>query len=223
VRYDVEETRRRLKEAGAQQFAERGFNGASLDDIAAQARVNKQRIYAHFGNKQQFFAAILAEELATLAATVTLTSLSAEGVGDFAGRTYDYHVRHPVLGRLLIWEGLTFGDAGVPDESARRAYYQEKVRAFATAQKDGVFDADLDAAHLIFAITALAAWWVAVPQMARMLEEFDPPDAVGPDHSRRRAAVVRAAVRLALPREDWPQTTPQPRKRRDIRATTRRS
>lgn len=210
MRYDVAETRRRLREAAAQQFAEHGYHGTSMEDIATQARVNKQRIYAYFGNKEQLFATVLAEELATLASTVELTSLTVAGVGDFAGRTYDYHVRHPVLGRLLIWEGLTFGEAGVPDERGRRMYYQEKVQAFEAAQRGGVFDPDLDAGYLIFAITALAAWWVAVPQMARMLEESPSSAAVGPDHDRRRAAVVRGAVRLALDPEDWPTRAPGP-------------
>jgi hypothetical protein len=48
----------------------------------------------------------------------TLSSLTIDGVGDCAGRTYDYHVRHPVLGRLMIWEGLTFGEAMAAEHAA---------------------------------------------------------------------------------------------------------
>ena len=55
----------------------------------------------------------------------------------------------------------------------------------------------------MFLIIALAAWWQAVPQLARMLtgaDGADPADSANSDeHARRRASVVRAAQRLALP------------------------
>ena len=73
--------------------------------------------------------------------------------------------------------------------------YQRKVQAFAAAQRDGLLDDDLDPAHLVFLIIALAAWWQAVPQLARMLTGADGADPA--EHTRRRACVVRAQ-RLAL-------------------------
>ncbi len=47
----------------------------------------------------------------------------------------------------------------------------------------------------MFLIIALAAWWLAVPQLARMLAGDGGPA----EHARRRESVVRAARRLALP------------------------
>jgi hypothetical protein len=107
---------------------------------------------------------------------------------------------HPELARLLQWEGLAGGPAA--DEINRTAHYQRKVQAFAAAQRDGLLDDDLDPAHLVFLIIALAAWWQAVPQLARMLTGADGADPADPasseEHARRRASVVRAAQRLAL-------------------------
>jgi hypothetical protein len=60
----------------------------------------------------------------------------------------------------------------------------------------GLLDDDLDSAHLVFLIIAVAAWWQAVPQLARMLTGADGADPA--EHTRRRTCVVRAAQRLAL-------------------------
>jgi AcrR family transcriptional regulator len=167
-----------------------------MDRIAERAGINKERLYNYFGDKQRLFATVLCDELAKIAAAVPLESIRADDVGEFAGRIFDYHAANPDLVRLLHWEGLAFADA-VPDEAARAEYYRRKVDAFASAQYDGILDTELDAEDMVFFIIALAAWWFAVPQVARMLTGNDRRGE--PEHARRRDAVVRAARRLALP------------------------
>ncbi|HMG64739.1 MAG TPA: TetR/AcrR family transcriptional regulator, partial [Streptosporangiaceae bacterium] len=90
--------------------------------------------------------------------------------------------------------------AGGPpaDEAGRTAHYRDKAAAYAAAQRAGILDDDLDPDHLVFLIIALAAWWLAVPQLASMLTGSE--DSGTGEHARRRASVVRAAERLARPR-----------------------
>lgn len=54
-----EQSRRRLFEAAAREFAAHGFAGASVDRIAAAARLNKAMIYYHFGSKAGLHGEIL--------------------------------------------------------------------------------------------------------------------------------------------------------------------
>ena len=147
------------------------------------------------------FHTVLCGELDKLAAAISATGANLEDIGEFAGHTFDYHAAHPELARLLQWEGLAGGPAA--DEINRTTHYQRKVQAFAAAQRDGLLDDDFDPAHLVFLIIALAAWWQAVPQLARMITGADGTDPADPanseEHARRRASVVRAAQRLALP------------------------
>src|SRR6202142_1969500 len=82
----------------------------------------------------------------------------------------------------------------VADEVNRTAHYQNKARAYAAAQRAGILDDDLDPDHLVFLIIALAAWWLAVPQLARMLTGTGDSDPA--EHARRRESVVPAARRL---------------------------
>jgi AcrR family transcriptional regulator len=193
--WDTEGTRRRLKEAATVEFAEHGPAGTTMARIAERAGINKERLYNYFGDKQALFELVLSDELARLAAAVTPPAEVFEEIGEFAGRTFDYYAAHPDLARLLLWEGLAGGP--VADEANRTAHYRHKAQAYAAAQRDGILDDALDPAHLVFLIIALAAWWFCVPQLARMLTGADDHDPA--EHARRRAFVVRAAQRLALP------------------------
>ena len=204
--WDTEGTKRRLKEAATAEFAERGPDGTTMAQIAARAGINKERLYKYFGDKRALFETVLSDELAQLAAAVEAPAGGLRDVGELAGRTFDYYTEHPELARLLVWEGLAGGPPA--DEANRTAHYQKKKQAYADAQRDGVFGDGLDPDHLAFLIIALAAWWVVVPQLARMLSGADGTDPA--EHARRRATVVRAAQRLALARDPAVPLAPRP-------------
>ncbi|SJM69087.1 TetR family transcriptional regulator [Gulosibacter sp. 10] len=192
--WDTEGTKRRILDAAVLEFAAHGPDGTTVERIARAAGVNKERVYNYFGGKRELFASVLREELAKVARDVPVESFAREDVGDYAGRVYDYHREHPELGRLMRWEGLAY-DEEVPDEAARRGYYARKTAAMEAGQREGAVDAGLDADHLMFLVLALAGWWTAVPQVARMITGAESEA----EHARRRASVVAAARRLAEP------------------------
>lgn len=53
-----------LLDAAARVFAERGFRGASVDDVAMAAGLTKGAVYSHFANKHDLFAAAIARRYA---------------------------------------------------------------------------------------------------------------------------------------------------------------
>ncbi|MFZ0090621.1 MAG: TetR family transcriptional regulator [Solirubrobacteraceae bacterium] len=191
--WDTERTRRRLKTAAVAEFAEHGFAGTKMTRIAARAGLNKERLYSYFGNKRALWEQVLTDELDALATAVEVRGVGLDDVGEFAGATYDYHADHPQLARLLQWEGLMGGPAAGAE--TRATHYREKVARFAQAQESGALTADLDAAHLVFALIALAAWWQTVPQLAELITGAD--NANSTERLCRRAFVVAAAQRLA--------------------------
>ena len=121
VAWDTEATRRRIRDAAVEEFAERGPDGTTIERIAKRAGVNKERVYNYFGGKKELFATVLRDELAQVAQSVPVTSFATEDIGDYAGRVYDYHRERPELIRLLRWEALMF-DGEVPDEAQRQEY-----------------------------------------------------------------------------------------------------
>ena len=58
------ETRSRLLEAAAEVFAERGMQGASIDEVAERAGFTKGAFYASFESKEQLFLAMLDDRFA---------------------------------------------------------------------------------------------------------------------------------------------------------------
>jgi AcrR family transcriptional regulator len=196
VAWDTEETRRRLMAAAIAEFGARGPE-ATMADIAKRAGINKERLYNYYGDKRALFETVLSDQLRQLAAAVGRPDGRAEEVGEFAGRTFDYHQQHPELVRLLLWEAL--GQEPAVDEDNRTTQYRSQVEWYTGAQRDGVLDEEIDADYAIFMAIALSAWWVAVPQLARMLTGADADNPA--ERARRRAAVVRAAERIALPHD----------------------
>src|SRR5450755_1277159 len=54
------ERREQLLDIGRRLFAERGFEGTSIEEIAAQAGVSKPVVYEHFGGKEGLYAVVVA-------------------------------------------------------------------------------------------------------------------------------------------------------------------
>lgn len=58
-----EQTRRRILDAAAEEFAERGFHGASLAEVADRAGYTIGAVYSNFAGKDALFHALMAERL----------------------------------------------------------------------------------------------------------------------------------------------------------------
>lgn len=191
--WDTEGTKRKILRAAVSEFAKYGPDGTTVEKIAQSAGVNKERVYNYFGDKRSLFTAVLRNELAQVAQALPVKSFAVEDITEYAGQVYDYHCEHPELGRLMRWEGLAF-EGEVPDEKLRREYYGYKIQAVVDGQQQGTITNALDADHLAFLILALAGWWSAVPQVARMLTGEHSLE----ENVRRRASVMEAVRRLAI-------------------------
>jgi len=57
------ERREQLLDIGRRLFAERGLDGTSIEEIAAQADVSKPVVYEHFGGKEGLYAVVVDREV----------------------------------------------------------------------------------------------------------------------------------------------------------------
>ncbi|HJR40313.1 MAG TPA: TetR/AcrR family transcriptional regulator [Nocardioidaceae bacterium] len=57
------ERREQLIDIARRLFAERGFDGASIEEIAARAEVSKPVVYEHFGGKEGLYAVVVDREV----------------------------------------------------------------------------------------------------------------------------------------------------------------
>ncbi|MDH6283456.1 TetR/AcrR family transcriptional regulator [Prescottella agglutinans] len=63
--------REQLIEIGRTLFAERGYEAASIEEIAARAQVSKPVVYEHFGGKEGLYAVVVDREMSKLLEMVT--------------------------------------------------------------------------------------------------------------------------------------------------------
>ena len=61
-------------------FAEKGFDGTSVEEIAARARVSKPIVYEHFGGKEGLYAVVVDREVSTVL-TAIREALTTPGAG----------------------------------------------------------------------------------------------------------------------------------------------
>jgi AcrR family transcriptional regulator len=103
-----------IVEAAARVFAERGYAGASMTDIAAAAGIAPSVIYDHFASKRDLHLELLSEHGHAL---ITGTTQHAEGSGEAVVRRsteafFGFVEQHPYAWRML------FRDPPADDESA---------------------------------------------------------------------------------------------------------
>ncbi|GAA0383395.1 hypothetical protein Acor_81440 [Acrocarpospora corrugata] len=65
------ERREQLIQIGRTLFAEKGFDGTSVEEIAATAKVSKPVVYEHFGGKEGIYAVVIDREMQRLLSLVT--------------------------------------------------------------------------------------------------------------------------------------------------------
>ena len=63
--------RQQLIEIGRSIFAERGYDGTSIEEIALRAQVSKPVVYEHFGGKEGLYAVVVDREMSMLLDMIT--------------------------------------------------------------------------------------------------------------------------------------------------------
>jgi AcrR family transcriptional regulator len=157
-----------------------------VDRIATAAGVNKERIYQYFGNKEQFFGAVLTRELALAIDAVPIHGFGIDAIADYAGRVFDYQCAHPELARLTFWEGLELKDPVAKDQ--RRSRSVDKVDRILAAVPEFTRE---EAEELLLTILTLADASQALPNLDTLYTGARRDEA----RLARRRAVITTIVR----------------------------
>jgi TetR/AcrR family transcriptional regulator len=93
TRHAPPDTRARILAAAAEEFGARGFAAATVDRIAARARVNKAMIYYHFSNKRALYTTIVREHFIPVKETLDAIADAPGSASDKLDRLIDALVR----------------------------------------------------------------------------------------------------------------------------------
>lgn len=182
------ELRDEILAAARTEFAQCGLAGARVDRIAKAAQASKERLYAHFGDKETLFREVFAADGAEFFRSVTLRP---DAVPEFVGDIFDLACRRPEHLRMITWaqlEGFTLDEP----QADGKPVHAQAVAAVEAAQAAGHVDPTWDPTDLIVMLFAIGLAWANLPH----------PDVVSDDPAvlaQRRAAAVEAATRVVAP------------------------
>jgi len=124
-----------IREAAIALFLEKGYQGTSMDEIAAAARVSKQTIYTHFANKEALFADLVlgnVERVDEMTGSLSATVRGAPDLESGLRRLARLYIRAVVQPEVLRLRRLVLGEAGRFPDLARTYYERVPQRVYHT-------------------------------------------------------------------------------------------
>ncbi len=172
VRLPRAERRRQILTVAAAAFAERGFGGVTMEEIAGRVGVTRLILYRAFASKEDLYRAILNETAARLTAAMTEAVALPAAPSGAALRAYLDTARQDPAAFMLLFTGAAESPRGVEIETARGQVREEIARqALAQAAKEGItpdaYWSSLIAELTLAIVERGTQWWLdAAPSPA---------------------------------------------------------
>jgi AcrR family transcriptional regulator len=165
---DAGRTRAELIEVATAVFAEQGYSGARVDEIAERTRTTKRMIYYYFGGKEQLYLAVLdhayrgIREAEQRLAVDHVDPVSA--IRTVAEMTFDHHIAHQDFIRLVAIENIHRGEFISRLDTLRNLGQPATSlldQILTQGREQGVFRADVDALDVHILISSYCVFQVA--------------------------------------------------------------
>ncbi|RKQ86100.1 TetR family transcriptional regulator [Solirubrobacter pauli] len=163
---DRERTQAEILDVATREFAEHGYSGARVDDIAERTRTTKRMLYYYFGSKEGLFVAVLERAYTAIRdaeGAVDVDHLDpVAAIRRLAELTFDHHEAHPDFIRLVSIENIHRGEHMGDSLAAINAPAVERIdRILQRGREAGAFREDVDAVDLHMLISSYCVFRVA--------------------------------------------------------------
>jgi AcrR family transcriptional regulator len=165
---DAERTRAELLAVATEVFAESGYSGARVDEIAERTRTTKRMIYYYFGGKEQLYLAVLEEAYRGIREAEQKLRVDhvdpVVAIRRLAELTFDHHIAHDAFIRLVSIENIHRGEFIGKLESLRdlsRPATSVLDEILQAGRAEGKFRADVDALDVHIVISSYCVFQVA--------------------------------------------------------------
>jgi AcrR family transcriptional regulator len=167
------ERREVIERVATEVFAQRGYAGASIDEIARRAGVSAPVIYDHFSSKRELHERLLERTRDELLAMWTTALAGSESAAVRIPRSIEawaaYVEAHPFAARMYFRES-----SGDPEVEAAHRRIHDQARSALAAIVGALpgaeaFGGSLEMAAEIMrsGLTGLAVWWSEHPEVPR--------------------------------------------------------
>lgn len=167
-RRDAERTRAEILTEATAEFADRGYDGARVDEIAARTSTTKRMIYYYFGGKRQLYVASLESAYARIREAEQQVNVDhlepADAIRRIAEVTFDHHEANPDFIRLVSIENIHRAEhiARLPELIRINTPAVLLLdRILARGRETGEFRDDIDAIDVHLMISAFCFFRVA--------------------------------------------------------------
>lgn len=172
------DTRDRVLRAAQALFAERGYRGTSLRDIAKRIGVKAPSLLHHFPSKQQLYLAVLDQMFESLdeaaSAVVWKPGSRQDGMRQAMGHVVDFLASHRDFVRIM-WKEMA-DESGAGRQVLKRRlppWFSTAVTFIYHGQRDGEFRTEVDALHYIWSLNAITIGYFTIVSMIRRLWNID--------------------------------------------------
>lgn len=188
---DAERTRAELLDVATAAFAESGFSGTRVDDIAERTSTTKRMIYYYFGGKEQLYLAVLEKAYRGIREAEQQQHVGdlapTEAVRRIAELTYDHHLAHSDFIRLVSIENIHRGEY-IRRLGSLRELNQPALNVLdgvlERGREAGLFRSDVDALDVHLVISSYCFFQVANQYTFGYLFDRDLLDPARRDHLR---------------------------------------
>jgi TetR/AcrR family transcriptional regulator len=170
---DSARTRQRILDAAAREFAERGFDGATVSGIARRSKMSKQLIHHHFRTKEGLFQQVHDVRFRPQMETKELLPRRAT---DLIAERFEKHAGDADYIRFLTWEAASGRARAIPGHTARQRRIADYAAAIRTMQADGRLPAGFDPEFIQLAVLALSTYPMAFGQITKLVTGLSPED-----------------------------------------------
>ena len=161
-------SKERIIKAAITEFAQKGLDGARVDEVARRSGVNKTLLYQYVGNKDDLFTAALETAYQSIRERqkdfVSRQMDPEAGVRQLVHLLMSIWVEHQDYGKLLASENF-HGGKHVKRSKLIGEMYGQLVDALTDLLKrgaaQGVFRSGIDPVDLYISISSLSAYYVA--------------------------------------------------------------
>jgi AcrR family transcriptional regulator len=189
---DPERTRAEIMEVATHEFADQGYAGARVDEIAAKTRTTKRMIYYYFGGKEGLYLAVLEQayrHIRSLEQQLDIDHLEpVDALRKLAELTFDHHESHQDFVRLVSIENIHYAEH-LQRSASREAFAAPALavltRIMERGRESGVFRDDLDALDVHMVISAFCVFRGANRYTFRAIFDRDLLDPRLRDHLRK--------------------------------------
>jgi AcrR family transcriptional regulator len=189
---DAARTRAEILDVATHEFADNGYAGARVDEIAAKTRTTKRMIYYYFGSKEQLFVAVLEREYARIRGLESELDVEhldpVEALRQLVSLTFDHHEAHPDFIRLVSIENIHRAEHIAASEALAELATPALDTLSAILERGraaGRFRTDVDALDVHLAISAFCFFRISNRHTIKTLFQRDMLDPDRREHDRR--------------------------------------